>query len=235
MHRKVYAQFVEKFVAQVGALKVGDGLDPTTQMGPCINEQQLNTVMKYVQIGKDETAKLATGGHRLEGPAHKNGWFHEPTVFTDCSPKMRIAQEEIFGPVVSVIPFDNFDEALAIANGTDYGLAWQRAKKLNRPVLLHFHATWCGPCRLMERDVLNSPRVLQELNACCVAVKVDCDQQPALVQQFGVESLPCDILVTLDGKMHRVNLGFVSAEKYTSLISNSGKVRGATPIDVSSN
>src|ERR1700723_292977 len=123
VHRKIYAQFVEKFVAQVGALKVGDGLDPSTQMGPCVNEQQLNTVMKYVQIGKDETAKLATGGHRLTGDKYKNGWFHEPTVFTDCSPKMRIAQEEIFGPVVSVIPFETLDEALTIANGVNYGLS----------------------------------------------------------------------------------------------------------------
>src|SRR6202046_3780965 len=123
VHRKVYAQFVEKFVLQVSNLKVGDGLDPSTQMGPCINEQQLNTVMKYVQIGKDETAKLATGGHRLDSGAWKNGWFHEPTVFTDCSPKMRIAQEEIFGPVVSVIPFDSFDEGLTMANGVNYGLS----------------------------------------------------------------------------------------------------------------
>ncbi len=123
VHRKVYAQFVEKFVAQVSTLKVGDGLDPATQMGPCINEQQLNTVMKYVQIGKDENAKLATGGHRLDKGPYANGWFHEPTVFTDCSPNMRIAQEEIFGPVVSVIPFDGFDEALQIANGVNYGLS----------------------------------------------------------------------------------------------------------------
>jgi acyl-CoA reductase-like NAD-dependent aldehyde dehydrogenase len=123
VHKKVYAQFVEKFVAQVSNLTVGDSLDPSTQMGPCINEQQLNTVMKYVQIGKDETARLATGGHRLDSGKWKNGWFHEPTVFTDCSPNMRIAQEEIFGPVVSVIPFDTFDEALQIANGVNYGLS----------------------------------------------------------------------------------------------------------------
>jgi aldehyde dehydrogenase (NAD+) len=123
VQRKVYSQFVEKFLLQVSNLKVGDGLDPATQMGPCINEQQLNTVMKYVQIGKDETARLATGGHRLEKGAHANGWFHEPTVFTDCSPNMRIAQEEIFGPVVSVIPFDTFEQGLEIANGVNYGLS----------------------------------------------------------------------------------------------------------------
>ena len=123
VHKRVYGEFVEKFVARVKALKVGDGLDPSTDMGPCINEQQLNTVMKYVQIGKDETAKLATGGHRLESGSWGRGWFHEPTVFTDCSPNMRIAQEEIFGPVVAVIPFEDFDQALDIANGVQYGLS----------------------------------------------------------------------------------------------------------------
>lgn len=123
VHKKVYGEFVEKFVARVKALKVGDGLDPATEMGPSINEQQLKTVMKYVQIGKDENAKLATGGHRLESGAYARGWFHEPTVFTDCEARMRIAQEEIFGPVVAVIPFDNFEQALEIANGVKYGLS----------------------------------------------------------------------------------------------------------------
>ena len=123
VQRGVYRQFVEKFVARVKALKVGDGLDPATQMGPCINEQQLQTVIKYVAIGKEEGAKLSAGGHRLETGAHARGWFHEPTVFTDCDPGMRICQEEIFGPVVSVIPFDSFDDALSIANGVKYGLS----------------------------------------------------------------------------------------------------------------
>ena len=123
VHKKVYGEFVEKFAARVKALKVGDGLDPTTQMGPCINEQQLKTVMSYVEIGKNENAKLAAGGHRLEGGAHAKGWFHEPTVFVDCNPGMRICQEEIFGPVVSVMPFDTFEEALRIANGVNYGLS----------------------------------------------------------------------------------------------------------------
>jgi alpha-ketoglutaric semialdehyde dehydrogenase len=123
VQKRVYREFVEKFVANVKVLKVGDGLDPSTQMGPCVNEQQLNTVMKYVAIGKEEGAKLATGGHRLESGAYAKGWFHEPTVFVDCNPQMRICQEEIFGPVVSVIPFGSFDEALAIANGVNYGLS----------------------------------------------------------------------------------------------------------------
>ena len=123
VHKDVYGEFVKKFVARVKELKVGDCLDPDTEMGPAINEQQLNTVMSYVEIGKDEGANLATGGHRLEGPAHARGWFHEPTIFVDVNPRMRIATEEIFGPVVSVISFDNFDQALEIANGVSYGLS----------------------------------------------------------------------------------------------------------------
>jgi alpha-ketoglutaric semialdehyde dehydrogenase len=123
VHKKVYPQFVEKFVTRAESLKVGDGLDATTNMGPCVNEQQLNAVMKYVEIGKDEGAKLATGGHRLESGPYARGWFHEPTIFTDCDTQMRICQEEIFGPVVSVIPFESFDEGLAIANGVKYGLS----------------------------------------------------------------------------------------------------------------
>ncbi|HUA01525.1 MAG TPA: aldehyde dehydrogenase family protein [Candidatus Aquilonibacter sp.] len=123
VHKKIYREFVEKFVARAKALKVGDGLDPTTQMGPCINEQQLKTVLKYVAIGRDEGAKLAAGGHRLESGAYAKGWFHEPTVLVDCNPQMRVCQEEIFGPVVCVIPFDTLDEALEIANGVNYGLS----------------------------------------------------------------------------------------------------------------
>ncbi|HTV60553.1 MAG TPA: aldehyde dehydrogenase family protein [Verrucomicrobiae bacterium] len=137
VHKKVYGEFVEKFTARVKALKVGDGLDPTNEMGPSINEQQLKTVMKYVEIGKEEGAKLVTGGRRLDSGAYARGWFHEPTVFTDCDPGMRIAQEEIFGPVVSVIPFDTFERALEIANGVKYGLS---ASIYTRNVNLAFQA-----------------------------------------------------------------------------------------------
>jgi acyl-CoA reductase-like NAD-dependent aldehyde dehydrogenase len=123
VQKGVYRKFVDKFVERVKALRVGDGLDPSTQMGPCINEQQLQTVMGYVDIGEAEGARLATGGHRLQGGVYARGWFHEPTVFADCNAAMRICQEEIFGPVVAVIPFDTFDEAIQIANGVQYGLS----------------------------------------------------------------------------------------------------------------
>ncbi len=123
VHKKVYGEFTAKLAERAKALRVGDGLDPKTDMGPAINEQQLQTVIKYVEIGKNEGAKLATGGHRLDNGAYSRGWFHEPTVFIDVDPNMRIAQEEIFGPVVSAIPFDTFDQALEIANGVVYGLS----------------------------------------------------------------------------------------------------------------
>jgi len=124
VHHSVYREFKEKFVERAKKLRAGDGLQATTDMGPLINEQQLQTTMKYVQIGTDEGAKLACGGHRLEKGAHSKGWFHEATVFVDCDPGMRICQEEIFGPVVSLIrPFQTLEEALEIANGVKYGLS----------------------------------------------------------------------------------------------------------------
>jgi len=123
VHKKVYREFLDRFVVRAKSLKVGDGLDPTTEMGPCVSESQLKTVMEYVEIGKNDGAKLAAGGHRLTSGAHARGWFHEPTIFADCHPKMRVAQEEIFGPVVSVIPCDSLEDAVEINNGVIYGLS----------------------------------------------------------------------------------------------------------------
>ncbi len=123
VHKSVYKEFTHRFVERAKALRVGNGLDSGVDMGPCINEQQLKTVMSYVEIGKNEGAKLLAGGRRLESGAHANGWFHEPTVFGDVDAKMRIAQEEIFGPVVSVIPIGSFEEGVEVANGVAYGLS----------------------------------------------------------------------------------------------------------------
>jgi alpha-ketoglutaric semialdehyde dehydrogenase len=123
VHERIYRPFLEQFVARARGLRVGDGLDPKTQMGPSVSQGQLETVMKYVEIGQKEGAILACGGHALTGGAYAKGYFHEPTVFSDVSASMRIAQEEIFGPVVSVIPCRSFDEAVAIGNGVQYGLS----------------------------------------------------------------------------------------------------------------
>jgi acyl-CoA reductase-like NAD-dependent aldehyde dehydrogenase len=123
VHDSVYRAFLDRFVARARALRIGDGLDPATDMGPSISRGQLETVLQYVQIGANEGARLACGGHALTAGAHAQGHFHEPTIFADVAPSMRIAQEEIFGPVVSVIPCRSYDEAIAIANGVEYGLS----------------------------------------------------------------------------------------------------------------
>jgi alpha-ketoglutaric semialdehyde dehydrogenase len=123
VHEQVYDAFLEQFVARAKALRVGDGLDPNSQMGPLVSESQRETVIKYVEIGQQEGATLACGGHALSGGAYARGYFHEPTVFADVAPSMRIAQEEIFGPVVSVIPCRSFEEAVAIGNNVPYGLS----------------------------------------------------------------------------------------------------------------
>jgi alpha-ketoglutaric semialdehyde dehydrogenase len=123
VHKDVYEQFTEVFAVRARALKVGNGLDPAVQMGPLINEGQLQTVDEYVRIGRDEGARLLTGGHRLTGGEYDAGGFYAATIFVDCDPKMRIAQEEIFGPVVSVIPCDSLDDAIEIGNGVVYGLS----------------------------------------------------------------------------------------------------------------
>jgi aldehyde dehydrogenase (NAD+) len=123
VHEKVYDRFLQQFVARAKTLRVGDGLDPKIEMGPVVSKGQLETVMNYVEIGQNEGAKLACGGHALTKGPYANGFFHEPTVFADVAPSMRIAQEEIFGPVVSVVPCRSLDEAVAIGNGVQYGLS----------------------------------------------------------------------------------------------------------------
>jgi len=123
VHRKVYPAFCDEFVARTRRLRVGNGLDPAVDVGPVIRPSQLDKVMSYVRVGLVEGAKLLTGGHRLEGGAYARGFFHEPTLFGDVDPGMRIAQEEIFGPVVSMIPCDGLEQAVAIANGVPYGLS----------------------------------------------------------------------------------------------------------------
>ncbi len=123
VHQTVYRRFLEQFVERARALRVGDGLEPSTQMGPSISQGQLETVTKYVQIGTQEGARLVCGGHLLSSGAHANGYFHEPTIFADVQPAMRIAQEEIFGPVVSVIPCKSFEDAVVVGNGVQYGLS----------------------------------------------------------------------------------------------------------------
>ncbi len=123
VHKKVYREFLERLVDRAQALQVGNGLDPNVQMGPLINQDQLGIVQEYVQVGLNEGARLLCGGRPLQDGDCASGFFYEPTVFADVTPQMRIAQEEIFGPVVSVIPCDGLESAIEIGNGVSYGLS----------------------------------------------------------------------------------------------------------------
>ncbi len=119
VERSIHDRFVGELVSRAMAIKVGDPLDESSEMGPLVSEQQMDKVSDYVRIGQEEGATLATGGHRLSG----SGLYFEPTIFVNVDNSMRIAQEEIFGPVLVVIPFDSEEDAIRIANDTIYGLA----------------------------------------------------------------------------------------------------------------
>ena len=123
VHKDLYDDFLEMFVERARGIRVGAGLEPTSQMGPVINRAALQKVNDYVQVGIREGAHLACGGGILSAGEHAHGFFFEPTVFSGVQPKMRIAQEEIFGPVVAVMQAEGFEHAIALANGVHYGLS----------------------------------------------------------------------------------------------------------------
>ena len=120
--RSIAARVTEALTERVRALTIGDGLDPATQVGPVINQEQLDRVDSYTAIGKSEGARLLAGGERL-GARYDGGYFYAPTLFDQVTPGMRIAQEEIFGPTVSIISVEDFASAVEVANGTPYGLS----------------------------------------------------------------------------------------------------------------
>jgi acyl-CoA reductase-like NAD-dependent aldehyde dehydrogenase len=127
VHADVYDEVMEGVVRRAGKMPPGDPLDPATKMGAIVDQAQLDKVMGYVQIGQDEGAHILTGGRRAR--EESGGFYAEPTVFEGVTPNMRIAQEEIFGPVLSTLPFSSWEEAVEIANGTMFGLAasiWTR-------------------------------------------------------------------------------------------------------------
>jgi aldehyde dehydrogenase (NAD+) len=123
LHEKVYDKFITMLVDRTKKLRLGDGLLQTSDIGPCINESQRKIVQSYVKIGKNEGAQLLCGGSNAVQGDLANGWFFEPTIFDRVLPSMRIAREEIFGPVLSVIRTDSFEDAIAKLNDTIYGLS----------------------------------------------------------------------------------------------------------------
>jgi aldehyde dehydrogenase (NAD+) len=123
VHKKIAKKFTDLLVARTKTLKLGDGLKPKTDVGPLVNESQRTKVHNYVQIGQNEGAKLLIGGKHATGKDCKNGSFYQPTIFADVAPKMRIAQEEIFGPVVAIIACNSFEQAVEIVNDSKFGLS----------------------------------------------------------------------------------------------------------------
>jgi aldehyde dehydrogenase (NAD+) len=123
LQKGIAREFTERFVERAKKLKIGSGLDETVEVGPQVNAAQIETSKEYVEIATAEGAKLLCGGHALTGGAYAHGTFFEPTVFGGVTPNMRIAREEVFGPVIALLEFSTFEEAVEIANAIDYGLS----------------------------------------------------------------------------------------------------------------
>nr|WP_295972183.1 aldehyde dehydrogenase family protein [uncultured Bacillus sp.] len=123
VEESIYDEFVERFVERAGKIQVGPGNEPSTEMGPLVSAEHLEKVLHYIELGRQEGAKVACGGRRIVRDGLENGYFVEPTVFVDVKQEMRIVQEEIFGPVVVIQKFKDESEAVKLANSTVYGLA----------------------------------------------------------------------------------------------------------------
>lgn len=141
VHEDARDPFTEGLLARVSKMKVGSGLDPEVELAPVINEKQKHRVLEYIGIGKQEGALVLTGGEELTGPGYENGNFIAPTVFSGMTSDMRIAQEEIFGPVTGIMSTSSLDEAIAIANSTKYGLS----------------------CSIYTRDITSTFKAINEL------------------------------------------------------------------------
>jgi len=123
LHKNIHNKFIDMLLEKTGQLKLGDGLLDTTDVGPVVNEGARDNIHSYIEIGKNEGATLLTGGDVAADGELSKGWFYKPTIFVDVNPGMRIEQEEIFGPVLSVIKINDFDEAIKVLNGVSYGLS----------------------------------------------------------------------------------------------------------------
>jgi gamma-glutamyl-gamma-aminobutyraldehyde dehydrogenase len=159
VHRRLKDALVEKIIALVRTWKVGDQVDPETRVGPLIGPDHMETVLKYIAAGRSEGAKLALGGNRIL--QNTGGTFVEITIFDEVNHKMKIAREEIFGPVLAVLPVDSDEEAVAVANDTVYGLA----------------------ASLYTRDINKAHRVARALRAGTVSV--NCYSEGDLTTPFG--------------------------------------------------
>jgi aldehyde dehydrogenase (NAD+) len=119
----LYDRFLGMLVERTGRLKVGNGLQPGVEIGPCVDKAQMDTVLRYIEIGRKEAGEPLTGGGRLTGNGYDKGWFVAPTIFAGVREQMTIAREEIFGPVLAVMRAKSFADALRMANNTQFGLS----------------------------------------------------------------------------------------------------------------
>jgi acyl-CoA reductase-like NAD-dependent aldehyde dehydrogenase len=154
VEQRVHDDFMSKLTERVKGLKVGDPMDKSTRMGPVVSKAQMDTVLGYIESGKQEGARLVAGGERAK-VGNGKGYFVEPTIFDGVSNRMKIAREEIFGPVLSVIPFKSVDEGLAEGNETTYGLAaavWTRdvAKALRAARAIRAGTVWVNAYNLYD-------------------------------------------------------------------------------------
>ena len=155
LHDAIYDEFVEELLNKTRQIQMGDPLDPHTQIGPICTEAQYEKILSYIQIAKDEGAHCALGGCAAARPECGDGWFVEPTIFTEVDNSMRIAQEEVFGPVLSIIRFHDEDEALSLANDTPFGLAagvWTEnmARAIRCTEQLHAGTVWVNTYRMFS-------------------------------------------------------------------------------------
>ncbi|KXU96458.1 carnitine dehydratase [Caballeronia megalochromosomata] len=155
VHESIHDVFVEKLIAFVRDAKLGDPMDSNTNIGPIATPPQFKKVLEYIEIAKGEGAKCVLGGERATGPGLERGLFVKPTIFTRVNNKMRIAQEEVFGPILSIITFKTDDEAVAIANDTAYGLAagvWTQnlERAVNLPARLRAGTVWVNAYRVVS-------------------------------------------------------------------------------------
>jgi len=150
VEQSVLPAFLDKLAQRTRALKVGNGLASGVDLGPAVSQGQLETDLSYVGIALDEGARILCGGQRLEAGDFAHGWFMEPTVIADVQPSMRIAREEVFGPVVAVLGVAGFDEALAVANGVEVGLSASLVTRDLRKALLYAERIQAGVVKVNQ-------------------------------------------------------------------------------------